>query len=202
MPTEAQFAPVFGVNVADFDGDGNEDVFVAQNFFASQIETPRSDGGRGLLMLGDGQGGLKPMPGHESGLIIYGEQRGSAVGDFDADGRPDLVVTQNGTSTGLFRNALAKPGLRVHLDAGEGNPTGVGAVARLKFEGDKLGPARAVTAGSGYWSQDSATLILAMPTQPTHIEVRWPGGKTTFTPLPKNTSEITVNTEGKLIASQ
>jgi hypothetical protein len=202
MPAEAQFAPVFGVNVADFDGDGDEDVFVAQNFFASQIETPRSDGGRGLLMLGDGQGGLKPMPGHESGLIIYGEQRGSAVGDFDADGRPDLVVTQNGTLTRLFRNALAKPGLRVHLDAGEGNPTGVGAVARLRFEGDKLGPARAVTAGSGYWSQDSATLILAVPTNPTHIEVRWPGGKTTSTQLPKNTSEITVNTEGKLTASK
>jgi hypothetical protein len=202
MPTKAQFAPVFGVNVADFDGDGNEDVFVAQNFFASQIETPRSDGGRGLLMLGDGQGGLKPMPGHESGLIIYGEQRGSAVGDFDADGRPDLVVSQNGTLTRLFRNALAKPGLRVHLDAGEGNPSGVGAVVQLKFEGDKLGPARAVTAGSGYWSQDSATLILAMPTRPTHIEVRWPGGKTTSTQLPKNASEITVNTEGKLIASE
>ncbi len=202
MPKEAQFAPVFGVNVADFDGDGNEDVFVAQNFFASQIETPRSDGGRGLLMLGDGQGELKPMPGHESGLTIYGEQRGSAVGDFDADGRPDLVVTQNGNITHLFRNALAKPGLRVHLDAGKGNPTGVGTIARLKFEGDKLGPARAVTAGSGYWSQDSATLILAMPTQPTHIEVRWPGGKTTSTQLPKNSSEITINSEGKLTANQ
>jgi len=202
MPTESQFSPVFGVNVADFDGDGDEDVFVAQNFFASQIETPRSDGGRGLLMLGDGQGGLKPMPGHKSGLTIYGDQRGSAVGDFDVDGRPDLVVAQNGNKTRLFRNALAKPGLRVHLDAGASNPTGVGAVARLRFEGDKLGPARAVTAGSGYWSQDSATLILAVPTNPTHIEVRWPGGKTTSTQLLKNTSEITVNTEGKLTASK
>jgi hypothetical protein len=88
------------------------------------------------------------------------------------------------------------------LDAGKGNPTGVGTIARLKFEGDKLGPARAVTAGSGYWSQDSATLILAMPTQPTHIEVRWPGGKTTSTQLPKNSSEITINSEGKLTANQ
>ena len=193
MPIESQFAPVFGVNVADFDGDGNEDVFVAQNFFASQIETPRSDGGRGLLMLGDGRGGLKPMPGHKSGLTIYGEQRGSAVGDFDTDGRPDLVVTQNGTQTRLFRNALAKPGLRVSLNAGKSNPTGVGAVARLKFEGDKLGPARAVTAGSGYWSQDSATLILATPSLPTHVEVRWPGGKTTSTQLPQNPSKININ---------
>ena len=133
------------------------------------------------------------MPGHKSGLTIYGEQRGSAVGDFDTDGRPDLVVTQNGTQTRLFRNALAKPGLRVSLNAGKSNPTGVGAVARLKFEGDKLGPARGVTAGSGYWSQDSATLILATPSQPTHVEVRWPGGKTTSTQLPQNPSKITIN---------
>src|SRR5207247_2128080 len=30
LPREAQLAPVFSVNVADFDGDGNEDIFVSQ----------------------------------------------------------------------------------------------------------------------------------------------------------------------------
>jgi hypothetical protein len=39
MPREAQVAPAFGVNVADFDGDGHDDVFIAQNFF-----TVTSDG--------------------------------------------------------------------------------------------------------------------------------------------------------------
>ena len=39
MPVEAQFAPVFGLNIADFNGDGHEDVFVAQNFFASHALT-------------------------------------------------------------------------------------------------------------------------------------------------------------------
>ncbi len=33
LPIEAQFAPVFGLAVADFNGDGAEDLFVAQNFF-------------------------------------------------------------------------------------------------------------------------------------------------------------------------
>ncbi|HLG04941.1 MAG TPA: FG-GAP-like repeat-containing protein, partial [Gemmatimonadales bacterium] len=53
LPDEAQFAPGFGVVVADFDGDGREDLFLAQNFSATETGTPRYDAGRGLLLLGD-----------------------------------------------------------------------------------------------------------------------------------------------------
>src|SRR5438105_4889616 len=101
LPREAQLSPVFSVNVADFDGDGHEDVFLSQNFFANQPETPRADAGRGLLLLGDGKGNLRAIPGQESGIKVYGEQRGAAVADFDGDGRVDLAVTQNGAATSL-----------------------------------------------------------------------------------------------------
>src|SRR5262245_36139922 len=33
LPIEAQFSPAFGVCAGDFDGDGAEDIFLAQNFF-------------------------------------------------------------------------------------------------------------------------------------------------------------------------
>ncbi|HRI13170.1 MAG TPA: hypothetical protein PLX89_09200, partial [Verrucomicrobiota bacterium] len=34
--------------------------------------------------------------------------------------------------------------------------------------------------GGGYWSQDSATVVLAAPTGPSApLSVRWPGGHTT-----------------------
>src|SRR4029077_4138355 len=95
LPVEAQFAPAFGVTVADFDGDGNDDVFLAQNFFSTQPETLRNDGGRGLLLLGDGKGNFRPMSGDESGVKIDGEQRSCAVSDYDGDGRVDLVVAQS-----------------------------------------------------------------------------------------------------------
>jgi hypothetical protein len=55
LPFEAQFAPAFGVNVADVDGDGNEDIFLSQNFFAVDGETSRYDAGRGLWLAGDGR---------------------------------------------------------------------------------------------------------------------------------------------------
>jgi hypothetical protein len=44
LPVEAQFAPVFGVVAGDFDGDGAEDLILAQNFFALPFVTPRYEG--------------------------------------------------------------------------------------------------------------------------------------------------------------
>src|SRR5206468_5362066 len=93
LPIEAQFAPAFGVNVADFDGDGFEDIFLSQNFFAVDAETSRYAAGRGLLLRGNGRGQFQPVKAGESGIAVYGEQRGSAVADFDGDGRVDLAVS-------------------------------------------------------------------------------------------------------------
>ncbi len=196
LPGEAQFAPVFGVNVADFDGDGREDVFLSQNFFAMRPEEPRLDAGRGLLLRSAGAGKLVPMPGQESGVKVYGEQRGSAAGDFDEDGRVDLVVTQNGGETKLYRNAGAKPGLRVRLGGPPGNPLGIGAVVRL-VSGQTPGPAREIHGGSGYWSQDGVVQVLAAPQPPTHVWIRWPGGRVTTNALPANAREVVLGDDGQ-----
>src|SRR5205823_6677161 len=81
LPTDAQLAPAFGISVADFDGDGNEDIFLSQNFFATDGDNARCDAGRGLWLRGNGKGEFHAVPGQESGLAIYGEQRGCAVAD-------------------------------------------------------------------------------------------------------------------------
>jgi hypothetical protein len=197
LPREAQFAPAFAVAVGDYDGDGNEDIFLSQNFFATQPWTGRNDAGRGLWLRGDGQGGLKAVPGQESGVMVYGEQRGAALCDYDGDGRVDLVVAQNSAATKLYHNVRAKPGLRVRLSGPPGNPHGIGAVIRLKF-GETFGPAREVHAGSGYWSEDSAVQVMGLPKTATGIWVRWPGGKVTLTQLPEKALEIEVDTSGAL----
>jgi hypothetical protein len=192
LPREAQFTPAFAACVADYDGDGNEDVFLSQNFFATQPKVPRCDAGRGLWLQGNGHGGFRAVPGSESGVVVYGEQRGAAVGDFDGDGRVDLAVSQNAAQTKLYHNVGARPGLRVRLAGPPGNPTGVGGVLRLRF-GQRWGPAREVHAGSGYWSQDSAVQVMATPEPPSAVWVRWPGGKTTLTPVPKGARALTVD---------
>jgi hypothetical protein len=191
LPREAQFAPAFAACVGDYDGDGFEDVFLSQNFFATEAKTPRCDAGRGLWLRGDGRGGLQPVPGQVSGVTVYGEQRGAALCDYDHDGRVDLVVTQNGNQTRLFHNVGAKPGLRVRLRGPAGNPEGIGAVIRLDF-GGHLGPAREVHGGSGYWSQDSPVQVLGFSEPPAGVQVRWPGGKLTSKRAPPGSKEILV----------
>ena len=145
--------------MGDYDGDGNEDIFLSQNFFAVAEETSRYDGGLGLWLHGNGDGSFKAISANESGIRVFGEQRGTALADYDHDGRVDLVVTQNRQTTRLYRNTRAKAGLRVQLNAGASNPTGVGAAFRLLY-GEKLGPLREVQAGSGYWSQNSVVQVL------------------------------------------
>lgn len=197
LPLEAQLAPAFAVCANDFDGDGFEDVFLSQNFFAVHPEISRLDAGRGLLLRGDGRGGLKPVPGQESGLLIYGEQRGAAGGDFDGDGRVDLVVSQNAAETKLYRNTSARPGLRVRLQGPAGNPAAVGATLRLSIRGQP-GPAREIHAGSGYWSQESAVQVLASGGLAEALWIRWPGGRTNWVAVPSGAKEIRVDAAAKV----
>ena len=195
LPLEAQMTPAFAVCVGDLDGDGHEDVFLSQNFFAADLETSRYDAGRGLWLKGDGQGQFQTVPGQESGFAIYGEQRGAALCDYDADGRVDFVVTQNAAETKLYHNLRARPGLRVRLKGPPGNPHGIGAILRLGTAGH-WGPAREIHAGAGYWSQDSVVQVLATPQPADSLLVRWPGAKEQVVSVPPQAREITVDVAG------
>lgn len=197
LPIAAQLSPGFGVSVGDLDGDGHEDLFMAQNFFAAQIETPRIDAGLGIILKGDGRGGLSALSALESGIRVWGDARSSALGDFDRDGRLDLAVSQNGAGTKLFHNDSARAGVRVRLAGPDGNSTGVGAQIRL-ISGKKNGPIREVRAGSGYWSQDTAWQVVTKPDGDATLWVRWPGGKETMTALPATAREVTASPDGRI----
>lgn len=94
LPAEVQFAPVFGMAASDFDGDGNLDLALAQNFSGVPSHFPKMQAGRGLLMLGDGKGGFTSQSSHRSGLDLEGDGRACVAADFDGDGRPDLAMSQ------------------------------------------------------------------------------------------------------------
>ncbi|MBL0169175.1 MAG: VCBS repeat-containing protein [Gemmatimonadaceae bacterium] len=191
LPAESQWSPAFTSAIADFDGDGAEDVFLSQNFFPSVIGSPRYDQGRSLLLQGDGKGGLAPLAGQRSGLMVYGDQRGAAYADFNGDGRLDLAVSQNGDATRLFENRGATPGLRVRVKGPATNPDGVGTQLRVVY-GTTMGPVREVQTSAGYWSQNGAVQVMGLSGTPTALWVRWPGGTETRMPVPPGAREVVV----------
>ena len=67
-----------------------------------------------------------------------------------------------------------EPGLRVRLNAGPDNPSGIGAQLRLMGAGVAAGPVREVHAGGGYWSVDDPVTVLANPMKATVLWIRWP----------------------------
>jgi len=188
LPAAAQLAPAFGVVVADFDRDGREDLFLAQNYFATPRGLGRHDAGRGAVLLGDGAGGFSVLDAARSGVEVYGDGRGAAVADFDADGRWDLAVGQNGAETVIFRGRGGSPGLRVRLSSGGATPGGAtpgvaGARLRPRYADGSEGPAREIQLGSGYWSFNGSVQVLGRAAEIRALTVRWPDGAEETFPL-------------------
>ncbi|MBX9928961.1 MAG: FG-GAP-like repeat-containing protein [Gemmatimonadaceae bacterium] len=184
LPVRAQLAPAFGVVVADFDGNGTEDLFLAQNVSGTEIGTPRFDAGAGQLLLGDGTGEFTALRVPESGIAMLGDGRGAAAADYDGDGRVDLAVAQHAAATRLWRNVRAVPGVRVRVRGSAGNPFGAGV--QLRVVGPRRrGPVRELRVGGGYWSTDASTVVLARPADATGVWVRWPSGRAETVPLPR-----------------
>ena len=55
LPTAAQLSPVSAINVADFDNDGLDDLFLSQNWYSIRPDLGRLDSGAGLVLLGQGE---------------------------------------------------------------------------------------------------------------------------------------------------
>jgi len=67
---EAQRSSVNSIIIKDFNQDGNLDLVLAGNLYASEIETLRNDASIGLYLEGNGQGNFSPIPFVKSGLMI------------------------------------------------------------------------------------------------------------------------------------
>ena len=189
----SQIAPAFGAVVADFDGDGREDLFLAQNFSPTDNTTMRFDAGAGQLLLGDGRGGFRALGVREAGIAVLGDgRRGCRCRLRRVTVVSIIAVAQNGAETTLWHNGRAAPGLRVKVSAGAGNPLGIGAQLRI-VAGTARGPVREVRAGSGYWSMDGAVTVLAMPPGASALWVRWPGGGEQIVPLKPGQRDVTIS---------
>ncbi|MFH5884500.1 FG-GAP-like repeat-containing protein [Halalkalibaculum sp. DA3122] len=192
LPDIAQWSNGFYAGVADYDNDGNEDLFLSQNFFGVPPKRARLDAGRGLWLRGNGKGAFEPVSGNKTGIKVYGEQRGAALSDFNKDGKIDLAVSQNAASTKLYLNQTDKKGIRIQLIGPPANRDGIGSGIRLLYEDDSKGPYREIQAGSGYWSQNSATQVMGKSGTPSAIEIHWFDGTLQQVPYEQGKDEYRV----------
>ncbi len=88
-----------GVAIFDYDGDGRNDIFIANGTRLGSATTPAA---LPQLYHNEGHGHFKDVAA-QAGFTKAGWAQGVCVGDYDNDGHPDLLVTYYGHNV-LYRN--------------------------------------------------------------------------------------------------
>lgn len=101
LPRMAQLSSVNGIVINDIDKDGNLDVILAGNLFASEVETPRNDAGNGLVLKGDGVGGFSPLTFSETGLFIPNDRK--QLHGIMIDNECHVVAVNNSDALHFFK---------------------------------------------------------------------------------------------------
>jgi hypothetical protein len=115
--------------------------------------------------------------------------RGMAAGDYDNDGDPDVLVSNNGEAPLLLRNEGGSRGrwLGLQLVATGSNPAAVGAV--ITWQAGGVRRSRLKTSGGSYLASHDPREVLGLgaAAKVDAVEIRWPGGTVDkLTNLPVN----------------
>src|SRR5690606_19032204 len=97
----------FGANAADFDNDGDVDLFVANGHILDNIASINASlayAQADQLSINDGSGRFEVLVPAAGPLTEPTVARGSAVVDVDNDGDRDLLVTSSNGPVRLLRN--------------------------------------------------------------------------------------------------
>ena len=185
----------FGIKFADFDNDGFLDLILANGHvqdniaaieknitYRQPIQLFRNLGGHSFGEIGKSSGAA-------IGQGIVG--RGLAVGDFDNDGRMDVLVVDSEGHPLLLHNQSAPPAntppahwLGIKLVGTKSNRDGYGALLRLTTETGTL--LRHCHSDGSYLSASDARVHFGLGQgRAKSLSVRWTSGKTdTYSNLP------------------
>ena len=101
LPLQAQFAPVYAIEIADVNKDSKKDIILGGNLYPVKPEEGRYDALSGLVLLGDGKGDFQPLPSTQSGLVLAGEIR--HVRTLKSKGANLISFIRNNDSVKFFK---------------------------------------------------------------------------------------------------
>ena len=166
----------WSIGMFDLDNDGLKDVFVAGGNVTDNAELTSSRQSRqpNLIFLnrGGGQFAMQQLP----GLAFH---RGAAFGDFNHDGRIDVVVTRlNEAPLVLLNTTQSGHWLKVRLEGTGSNRDGIGAELHLVTASGSQWNRVTTSVGYGGSSDKVVHFGLGKDTSAEILEIKWPSGKT------------------------
>jgi enediyne biosynthesis protein E4 len=193
-----RFMSGWGLKFFDFDNDGALDLIVANGHPDDVVDlTKRGVKYREPLLLFRHEGGRLRNLGTEAGPVFARDYaaRGLAVGDFNNDGRLDVLIGVNGGAPLLLKNNAARENnwLGLKLKCVTGNADSVGA--RVTWSAGGITRSRLKVGGGSYLSSHDPRMVLGLgkAAKCDWVEVRWPGPRgrvDRFAGLPINTYHV------------
>ena len=192
---------LWSVAFADFDNDGWPDLFIAAGHFFPDVDHLQSQQrfrNPRLLYWNLGNGQFEDVSSHAGqGISALHSSRGAAVGDFDNDGRLDILVMNMNEPPSLLRNSggTGNNWIKFKLVGTKSNRSAIGAAVRISNGGK---PQTAVVLSqSGFYSHSDSRVHFGLGAAKSidSVDVTWPTGVIeTFVPPAAN--KVVTLTEG------
>jgi enediyne biosynthesis protein E4 len=170
----------YSANIADFDNDGWKDIFVSRGHVQSPNMANRQKIDQPNTVFRNLAGTKWSALTEEAGFAAQPPRRhrGAAVGDFNHDGKLDVVVTALSAPAEIWMNDSpdANHWLALALEGTKSNRDGIGARVRVSAGG--FVQFNHVSTSAGYASSSAAPLHFGMGSSNVveEIEIHWPSG--------------------------